>query len=273
MSRRNPPGYGDNGRGLIRRGIFRGLNPVVTTAASVLVGVWLLMGAVWTHTTSRVLSVARDLVGPVLEWYYVLLVVFLLGFVLWLGLGRYRDIRLGGDDECPEFSFPSWVAMLFAAGTGVGLIFWSIAEPVLHFQGNPFTSQSGTPVSAAAGMRLTLFHWGLNGWAIFASVALALAYFGYRKGLPLTIRSTLHPFIGARIYGWPGHLVDTIAVFGTVFGIATTLGLGAAQMNTGINELTGVGVSLTRQFVLIAIVTGGEPPAPVEYRPALRDEV
>lgn len=239
----------------IARGPFRGLNLVVTTVACGLVGVWLVLGAFWTDTANQVLTTARSAVGPTLEWYYVVLVTFLLAVIIWLGTGRYRNVRLGGDDEQPEFGLPSWIAMLFAAGTGVGLIFWSIAEPISHLQGNPFTSTPGTPEAAIAAMRLTFFHWGLHGWAIFAIVALMLAYFSYRKGFPLTIRSALYPLFGNRIHGWVGNIADSLAVFGTVFGVATTLGLGATQINTGLDQLTGLGVSLTHQLIIIAVVT------------------
>jgi len=239
----------------IGRGPFRGLNRVVTSAASVLVGIWLVLGAFGTETLEGMLSSLRGWVGPTLEWYYVVLVAFLLVVTIWLGVGRYRQVPLGQEDEAPEFSFPSWIAMLFAAGTGVGLIFWSIAEPISHFQGNPFSATSGSPEAAIAAMRLSYFHWGLHGWAVFAIVGLVLAYFGYRKQLPLTIRSALYPFIGKRIYAWPGDVADTLAVFGTVFGVATTLGLGAAQMNTGLNQLLGIGVSLSHQLLIIAVVT------------------
>jgi len=242
-------------RKLIRCGPFRGLNVVVTTSASLLVGIWVVMGAFQTETVTRVLARIRLLVGPTLEWYYVVLVAFILAVVVWLGVGRYRNVPLGAEGEAPEFSFASWIAMLFAAGTGVGLIFWSIAEPVSHFQGNPFSPEAATPDAAVAAMRLSYFHWGLHGWAVFAIVGLVLAYFGYRKQLPLTIRSALHPFLGERIYRWPGDVADTLAVFGTVFGVATTLGLGATQMNTGLDQLTGVGVSLSHQLVIVAVVT------------------
>ncbi|MGM0693411.1 MAG: BCCT family transporter [Pseudomonadota bacterium] len=251
---RQTPAHREHDRS-IRRGPFRGLNRVVTTAASLLVGVWLMLGTFWTGAADQVLATARNAVGPTLEWYYVALVTFLLAVIVWLGTGRYRNVRLGGENERPEFGFPSWIAMLFAAGTGVGLIFWSIAEPITHFQGNPFTSANGTPAAAAAAMRLSFFHWGLHGWAIFSIVGLILAYFSYRKGLPLTIRSALYPLLGQRIFSWPGDLADTLAVFGTVFGVATTLGLGAAQMNTGLDQLTGFGVSLGHQLAIIAVVT------------------
>ena len=242
------------GRRPIRRGPLRGLNPVVAAAVSLLIGLWLALGAFWTETADAVLAAARGFVGPTLEWYYVVLVSFLLAVVVWLGMGRYQDVRLGGEDERPEFGFASWIAMLFAAGTGVGLIFWSIAEPVSHFGGNPFSPEPASSEAAVTAMRLAFFHWGLHGWAVFSIVALVLAYFAYRKGLPLTIRSALHPFIGEGIHGWRGDLVDTLAVFGTVFGIATTLGLGATQMNAGLDRLTGFGISLGHQLALIAAV-------------------
>lgn len=113
---------------------------------------------------------------------------FFLVFVIWLGMGRYKSVRLGSDDEPPEFATLPWIAMLFAAGTGVGLLFWRIAEPMTHFGGNPFSEQAGTPAAAIKSLSLSFFHWGLNGWAIFSVVGLSLAYFSFRRKLPLTIR-------------------------------------------------------------------------------------
>lgn len=237
------------------RGPFQGLNRRTTIAAMTLVGAWLVLGTVRTDLVAAILSDVRSAIGPTLEWYYVLLVTTILAVVLWLGFGRYGAVRLGADDERPEFGMVSWIAMLFAAGTGVGLLFWSIAEPVNHFQGNPFSDRPGTPAAAIDAARLSLFHWGLHGWAIFALVAAMLAYFGYRRNLPLTIRSALYPLIGERIHGWRGDLVDTLAVVSTVFGIATTLGLGAAQMNAGLHWLTGIDISTGRQLAIIAVVT------------------
>lgn len=240
---------------LFVKGPFHGLNKRATIAAMTLVGLWLILGTAKTDMIASILSDVRAATESTLGWYYVLVVTLILGVVFWLGFGRYRDVRLGADDERPEFGLISWIAMLFAAGTGVGLLFWSIAEPINHFQGNPFSAEPGTPSAAIDAARLSLFHWGLHGWAIFALVAAMLAYFGYRRNLPLTIRSALYPLIGERIYGWRGDLVDTFAVISTVFGIATTLGLGAAQMNAGLNWLIGVEISTGHQLTIIAVVT------------------
>ena len=237
------------------KGPFRGLNTRATTAATGLVGLWVMLGTWRPDLVAEALSDVRSATGPTLGWYYVLLVTVILVIVLWLGLGRYRNVRLGKDNERPEFGMVSWMAMLFAAGTGVGLLFWSIAEPISHFQGNPFSDNPGTPEAAVDAARLTLFHWGLHGWAIFALMGAMLAYFSYRGNLPLTTRSALYPLIGERIYGWRGDLVDTFAVVSTVFGITTTLGLGAAQMNAGLHWLVGIDISVGRQLTIILFVT------------------
>lgn len=237
------------------RGPFQGLNTRTTIAATSLIGLWVIFGTLRPDLVAVALSNVRSATGPTLGWYYVLLVTVILTIVLWLGLGRYRNVRLGADDERPEFGMVSWIAMLFAAGTGVGLLFWSIAEPISHFQGNPFSDNPGTPEAAVDAARLTLFHWGLHGWAIFALMGAILAYFSYRGNLPLTTRSALYPLIGERIYGWRGDLVDTFAVVSTVFGIATTLGLGAAQMNAGLHWLVGIDISVGGQLTIILFVT------------------
>jgi len=240
---------------VVKRGPLKGMNPVVTLGAAAVMVLTLLAGTLATDTLAWSLKTMREMVTPFLAWYYVALVAFLLAFVVWLGTGRYKNIRLGGDDERPEFTTLPWLAMLFAAGTGVGLLFWSIAEPILHFSGNPFVKEAATPEAAIAAMRLTYFHWGLTAWGIFASVAIALAYFAYRRGLPLTLRSVFYPLIGHRIHGIPGHAVDIFAVVATVVGVATTLGLGAQQMGTGLSELFGWEQSQQSQLIVIAVVT------------------
>ncbi|MBA2777292.1 BCCT family transporter [Billgrantia kenyensis] len=233
-------------------GFFKGMNTRITLVTFVMVAVSLFYGAVYTERLGLGLAFLRSVLDPFLEWYYVLLVAFLLLFMVWLGTGRYKNVRLGGDFEQPEFSFFSWVAMLFAAGTGVGILFWSVAQPILQFQDNPFIEQGMSPDAARVAMRLTYFHWGLNGWAIFSFVAIVLAYFSYRWNLPLTIRSSLTPLLGKRAEGGLGDIVDVLAVFGTVFGIATTLGLGVQQMNAGLGAVFGWESSLTLQLMVTA---------------------
>lgn len=240
--------------GQAKSGLFKGMNPRVTLATVLIVVVALIYGAFFTERLAAGLSVARTVLDPFLEWYYVLLVAFLLFFMVWLGVGRYKNVRLGGDFEQPEFTFFSWVSMLFAAGTGVGILFWSVAQPILQFQENPFVAEGLTPDAARVAMRLTYFHWGLNGWAIFSFVALVLAYFSYRWHLPLTIRSALQPMFGKRIEGGLGDVVDVLAVFGTVFGIATTLGLGVQQMNAGLGALFGLESSVWLQLIVTAMI-------------------
>lgn len=238
--------------GQAERGPLKGMNPHITLVTVVVVAISLIYGAFYTEQLAHGLATARLVLDPFLEWYYVLLVAFLLLFMVWLGVGRYKNVRLGGDFEQPEFTFFSWVSMLFAAGTGVGILFWAVAQPILQFQDNPFIVEGMTPDAARVAMRLTYFHWGLNGWAIFSFVALVLAYFSYRWNLPLTIRSALQPLLGKRVEGRLGDAVDVLAVFGTVFGIATTLGLGVQQMNAGLGTLFGWPSSTWLQLTVTA---------------------
>ncbi|APX92329.1 choline transporter [Halomonas sp. 1513] len=235
-------------------GLFKGMNARVTLTAIVMVGTALVYGAFFTWHLSAVLEGVRGAINPFLEWYYVLLVAFLLLFMIWLGVGRFKNVRLGGDNEQPEFTFFSWISMLFAAGTGVGILFWAVAQPIMQFQENPFVSDGMSPDAARVAMRLTYFHWGLNGWAIFSFVALVLAYFAYRRNLPLTVRSGLEPILGKRTHGILGDMVDLLAVFGTVFGIATTLGLGVQQMNAGLDAVFGLSSSVELQLVITAVI-------------------
>ncbi|OOC10379.1 BCCT family transporter [Thioalkalivibrio halophilus] len=237
------------------RGPFKGLNPRV---AFVSIGAVLIIVALAIYRTDQVdsaVSGARDFLSPLLEWYYVAAMAFFLVLVIWLGIGRYKDVRLGHDDEVPEFTTLSWLAMLFAAGMGVGLLFWAVAEPLSHYGGNPFVAGDGDPAAADMSMVLTYFHWGLNAWAVFALLALMLAYFGFRRGQPLALRSALHPMLGKYVHGWPGDIVDLLAILATVFGIATTLGLGIQQLGSGLDHLTGMGTSATTEVVITAVLT------------------
>lgn len=236
-------------------GLFKGMNRFMTIVSMLMVLGTVLLGVFFADESAYAVATLRDWLTPFLEWYYVLLVAFLLFFMIWLGIGRYKNVRLGADHERPEFTFFSWITMLFAAGTGVGILFWSVAQPILQFQNNPFMDSAASDADAAViAMRLSFFHWGINGWAIFSFVGLALAYFSYRHNLPLTIRSVLYPLFGEKVRGRLGDFVDLLAVFGTVFGIATTLGLGVQQMNAGLYKVFGLANSTTLQLAVIAVI-------------------
>jgi len=188
------------------------------------------------------------------SWYYVLIAAFFVAFALWLGFSRYGDIKLGKDDDEPEFSMISWISFLFAAGMGIGLVFYGVAEPLSHFA-NPRPGVTGTEVELAQkAMSQTFLHWGVHAWAIYVVVGLALAYAIHRRGRPISIRWTLEPLLGKRVRGGWGNLIDVIALVGTVFGVATSLGLGVLQITAGL-EKTGVAeANLTTQIIVIIVI-------------------
>ncbi|ACS42453.1 transporter, betaine/carnitine/choline transporter (BCCT) family [Methylorubrum extorquens AM1] len=188
-------------------------------------------------------------------WFYIAAVAGFLGFAIFLMLSRYGDVKLGPDDSEPDYSYLSWFAMLFSAGMGIGLIFFGVAEPLQHYA-TPPVGEGKTIEAAQRAMVLTFFHWGVHAWAIYIVVGLALAYFAFRRGLPLTVRSALHPLIGDRINGPIGHAIDIFAVLGTIFGVATSLGLGVLQVNAGFTHLFGVPNNTFVQIILIAAITG-----------------
>lgn len=187
-------------------------------------------------------------------WFYMLAVAIFLVFVVGIALTKWGKIKLGPDHGDPEYSFIAWFAMLFSAGYGIALLFFGVAEPVLHYSTPPVGAPE-TLDSAKAAMQISFFHWGFHIWAIYGLTGLVLAYFAFRHGLPLSMRSALYPLIGDKIYGPAGHTVDTFAILGTMFGIATTLGLSVAQINAGVNELWGVPVNTTVQVIFIGIIT------------------
>jgi len=192
------------------------------------------------------------------DWLFLvagnIFVLFCLALIV-LPVGR---IRLGGVDARPEFSTLSWFAMLFAAGMGIGLMFWSVAEPAAYYTdwyGTPLGAEARTPAGAELAMGATMFHWGLHPWAIYAVVALSLAFFTYNKKLPLTVRSAFFPFIKDRSWGWFGHVIDVVAVMATIFGLATSLGFGAQQAAAGLNYLFDVPNTINTQIAIIIGVT------------------
>lgn len=238
-------------------GLFTGAHPIMSIGSALLVMAFVLFTVIDPEYADGIYGAAKSFISTNLAWYYIGLMSLFLFLAVWLSFSRYGNIRLGKDSDRPEFSNFSWFSMLFGAGIGIGILFWSIAEPIYHFQGTPLIgeAQKMTAEAAQVAMRISIFHWGLHGWGLFAVFGLILAYFAYRKGLPLSIRSSLYPILGERIYGPCGHAADLLAVFGTVFGIATSLGLGAQQMNAGLNYLLGFEVSTGHQILLIAVIS------------------
>ncbi len=183
---------------------------------------------------------------------------FLLIFCLLLMLLPQGGVRLGGRNAVPEFSRISWMAMLFAAGMGIGLIFWSVAEPMVYFTGwagTPLDVEPWTDEAADVAMAATIFHWGIHAWAIYAVVALGLAFFSFNCGMPLTMRSALYPLLGDACWRWPGHIIDVFAVLATIFGLATSLGLGASQVSAGLAMLFGIPDNLNTKLMVILVIT------------------
>ncbi|MFI4881215.1 MAG: BCCT family transporter, partial [Phycisphaerales bacterium JB064] len=231
------------------------LHPVVFPAAALIVlGLILATLLVPGDDVGSFFGGIKDWIGLRFGWLYVATMTGLLAFVAWLALSRLGAIKLGGDDEEPEFGVLSWFAMLFSAGMGIGLVFWAVAEPAYHFaQPPPGVAQGLNP--SRVSMAVTIFHWGLHPWALYAAVGLGLAYFGFRKKMPLSFRSFLHPIFGDRVWGRLGDAVDVLAIVATLTGVATSLGLGAQQVNAGLGFLFGLPQGTGVQVVLIAAIT------------------
>ena len=202
------------------------------------------------QASSTLFQQLQDAIIRYASWYYVLVVAIILISIVVLSVTRLGDIKLGPDHSVPDYSLISWFAMLFAAGMGIGLMFFGVAEPVMHFLQPPL-AEGGTVEAARQAMQLTFFHWGLHAWGIYAIVALVLAYFAFRHSLPLTLRSAFYPLVGERIHGPFGAAVDVFAIVCTSCGIATSLGYGVLQINGGLAYLVGVEVSSGVQVGLI----------------------
>lgn len=209
--------------------------PVFFTSATVILLLGLVV-AFFPTASQKWLSKAQIWMSDVFGWYYMLLMVACMAFVFWLALSRFGHIKLGKEDETPEFNYLSWISMLFSAGIGIALIYYGAYEPLDHFL-QPPEGTGGTPQAARQAMVITFLHWGLHGWALYALIATALAYFSYRRGLPLALRSALYPMFGERIHGWIGHLVDSFGILVTVISMVTNLGIAALLLNSGLNYL------------------------------------
>jgi BCCT family betaine/carnitine transporter len=233
-------------------------NPVFFIS-SLLVLLFVTGSIMFPDTANAWLTATKDVVINNFDWLFMIAGNFFVIFCLGLALSPAGKIRLGGADAEPEFGLFSWFAMLFAAGMGIGLMFWSVAEPVAYYTdwyGTPLDVKPNTEKAASMAMGAVMYHWGLHPWAIYAVVGLALAYFAYNHDMPLTIRSAFYPLLGERCWGWPGHIIDTLAVLATIVGLATSLGLGAKQAAGGLEFLFGIENGLNVQIAVITGVTG-----------------
>lgn len=226
------------------------LNRNVFFSSALSIAILVLFSLLAPETAEQLFSSVQKEIVASGSWFYVLTVAMILLTVLYLGLSRFGHVKLGPDHAEPQYDLLTWLSMLFAAGMGIGLMFFGVAEPLMHYMSPP-TAEKGTVEAVKEAMKTTFFHWGLHAWAVYSIVALILAYFSFRNNLPLTLRSALFPIIGDKINGWAGHLVDIFAVVSTIFGIATSLGLGASQINSGLAYLTDIEVSTTNQILLM----------------------
>lgn len=247
--------------------IFDIHNPVFLISSLTIIG-FVLVTLIFQDQAAAVFNWLFNFVTKTFDWLFLSAANVFVLFCLFLIASPYGKVRLGGTDAKPDFGYPSWFAMLFAAGMGIGFMFFGVLEPVYHMQisgplglEGPINTETGAIDQAQLaearghGLAATIFHFGLHPWAAYAIVALSLALFTYNKQLPLSIRSAFHPMLGDRVWGWPGHVIDVIAVFATLFGLTTSLGLGAQQATSGLNFVFGVPDSLNTQIIVIAGVT------------------
>ncbi len=229
-------------------------HPVVFPAAAVLVVLFVLGAALAPARANILFGWLQQEITTHFSWLYILSMTGFLCFALFLGFSRYGKLRLGSDVDRPEFGTATWFAMLFSAGMGIGMLFYGVVEPVSHYLSPP-RGEAASLLAARESMGITLFHWGFHPWALYALVALALAYFGFRRGLPLSFRSVFYPILGSRIHGRLGDCIDILAVLATLFGLATSLGLGAKQVNAGLYYVFGLEQGTGIQVTIIACIT------------------
>ncbi len=233
-------------------------NPVFGISASLIL-LFIILTLTFPEGAKDALIAARSWSINNFDWFFMVGCNLFVAFCLFLLVSPMGKIRLGGVNATPEFSTVSWFSMLFAAGMGIGLMFWSVAEPVAYYTdwyGTPLNVAANTEEAKQMALSATIYHWGLHPWAIYAVVGLALAFFVHNKGLPLTIRSAFFPILGERCWGPIGNFIDILAVLATIFGLATSLGLGAQQAAGGLSHLFGVSSGISTQIAFVVVVTG-----------------
>ena len=234
------------------------IHPQVTIFSAIFLVIFIVSTLLFPGEAEALFSTILSGITKNAGWFLIAVANIFVVAALYFAFGRYGNLRIGGADAQPEFTKFAWYAMLLSAGMGIGLLFWSVAEPISHLGlPSPMFGDlvSGSPEAAQAAMATTFFHWGIHPWAIYAIVGLGLAFFAYNRGLPLTIRSVFYPIIGNKIYGFWGNLIDILSVLATLTGLATSLGLGVAQVNAGLNYLFGISISVPIQVGLIIVIT------------------
>ena len=232
-------------------------NPVFFGSA-ILIVLFVVGTLIAPSDASILLGGARSWTLEHAHWLFSVSIGIILMFCIFLAVLPFGRIRLGGPSATPEFTTLSWLTMLFSAGVGIGLMFWGAAEPLAYYTGwagTPLGVEAGSPEARKLAMSATIFHWGFHPWAVYALIGLALAFFTFNKGLPLTIRSTFYPLLGERVWGWSGHVIDALAVIATLFGLATSLGFGALQAAAGLHFMFGLDPGITTQIGIIVGVT------------------
>jgi len=229
-------------------------NPVFGIAATIIV-IFVVVTIAFHEQAGELFTALRPWLTTRFDWVFVIAANIFLLVSIYLVVSPYGSVKIGGTESVTRYSYSSWFAMMFAAGVGIGLMFYGVVEPVNNYLYPPLGYEATDPGIREVAMAATIFHWALHPWAIYSIVGLALAIFGFNKGLPLTIRSGFYPLLGDRVWGWPGHLIDILAVFATLFGIATSLGYGAEQAAAGLSYLYGTPATATTKVVLIVIIT------------------
>ncbi|MFW5863379.1 MAG: BCCT family transporter [Desulfohalobiaceae bacterium] len=230
------------------------IHPVVFGVSSAIIIGAVVLTIIFQDYVESIFDGIQSNIAVYAGWFFILSMNLILIMVFSFLFSKYGDIRLGGDDAKPQFSILGWFAMLFSAGMGIGLLFYGVAEPMFHYASSPL-AESGTAEAARVAMDITFLHWGLHPWAVYSLVGLSLAFFCFNKGLPLSIRSVFYPFFGDRIYGTLGNVVDIMATVATLFGVATSLGLGVQQVNAGLAHLFDIPQTVWVQVLLIAGIT------------------
>ena len=238
----------------MRQPLLSGISPISFFGSAVISLGLILFATVAPESAAKLFQGANNWIVKEAGWFYMLAVAGFVVFLIGVAVSPLGKIKLGPDESVPDYTYGTWVAMLFSGGMGIGIVFYGVAEPITHFSAPP-DAPARSAQAARDAMEITFFHWGVHAWAIYAVMGLALVYFGYRKGKPLVIRSALRPLLGDRVKGPIGDMIDIFAVVGTLAGLATSLGLGVAQLNATGAYLFGLEQNLATQIVLIAIVT------------------